>query len=242
MGFGPEYMKINTMWKREPRTGLVIPGEFALPEFEYLAGLLWHWTEKVNGMNLRLHWDGSSVTVGGRTDDAMLPAMLYQALSPLVTDTGRWRAAFPWEPVDVTVCGEAYGAGIHGGGKYRPDQGMTVFDVRVGDWWLRPDDIADVAAKLDLEPVPFVGSYSLWDAWNLITGGHHHRGTDIGKPLASAWPGVPVEGIVGTPEVELRGRGGERLITKIKVADYLQLMRAKMETGRQAQEPAEKAQ
>jgi hypothetical protein len=231
MTFGPEYTKIETLWKRAPRSGLVIPGEFSLPEFEYLAELSWRWTEKINGMNMRLRWDGSSVTVGGRTDGALLPATLCQALVPLTSDIGRWHTAFPWEAADVTVCCEGYGAGIHGGGKYRPDQAVIVFDVRVDEWWLRRDDIEDVAANLGLDVVPSVGTFSLYDAWALIAGGH-----PSGESFTSAWPGVLIEGIVGKPEVELRTRDGSRLITKIKTADYVQLERAKMEAGKRERE------
>ena len=229
MGFGPKYTKIETLWKRREGSGLVMPGEFSLPEFEFLASNPWNWTEKINGENLRLYWDGTEVTIGGRTDTALLPAALVSTLRPLTTDTERWKRMFPRG--NVTVHGEAYGAGINGGGKYRQDLAMIVFDVRVhdeesGDWWLRRPHIENVASGLGLDVVPFIGTFSLWDAWGLVSGGELPSGV---KPLVSAWDGVPIEGIVGKPEVELKTRKGERILTKIKLADYHRLKNEKIE-------------
>ena len=75
-----EYPKINTIWKRDDR-GRVIEGEYATPELEYLADLAWEWTEKVNGTNIRIGWDGAKpplgdYEIGGRTADAQIPAKL----------------------------------------------------------------------------------------------------------------------------------------------------------------------
>lgn len=227
--FGPEYSKIHTVWKRDTR-GVVIPGEWAIPEFEYLANNLFNWTEKINGTNGRLHWNGKIVTVNGRTNDALLPATLYEALRPLTSDTERWGRMFPSDDADVTICGEFYGAGIaHGSGKYRPDIAMIVFDVLVHDpkdgidWWLQRPAIENVAAGLELDVVPVIGQHTLREAWELIKSG----------TLKSAWENVPIEGIVGKPAIEFKTRKGERLIAKLKTADWTRFL--------QVQEDAEKA-
>lgn len=69
------YPKINTIWKRGPDNA-VIPGAWTCEEFELLSSVRWEWTEKVDGMNFRVHWDGRQVSFGGRTDNAQLPAQL----------------------------------------------------------------------------------------------------------------------------------------------------------------------
>jgi len=190
--FGPEYTKIQTAFKRDERN-VIIPGEWTLPEFRYLSGKDWTWTEKIDGTNIRLHWNGSEVTVGGRTDNAQVPATLVANLGP-VLDPLPWKAAFP-DADDVTVYGEGYGAKIQSGGMYRPDQALILFDVMVGRWWLRDADVADVAGKLGLEVVPPIGAFTLEQAWRGIVEGQ----------FTSRWDGARIEGIVGRPAGRVTG-------------------------------------
>lgn len=211
--FGPEYIKIQTAFKRDERK-VIIPGDWTLAEFAYLADKDWIWTEKVDGTNIRLHWNGSKLTIGGRTDNAQVPASLVAKLSPL-SDPELWRGIFP-DADDVTVYGEGYGAKIQSGGMYRPDQALVVFDVLVGRWWLTDESIADVAGKLSLDVVPLVTVATLNEAWERIT-----------KPddLSSRWPGARIEGLVGRPAVPLFTRSGDRLIVKMKVKDWTDYQR-----------------
>lgn len=52
----PEYHKIQTIWLRDPATKhqTLLEGEWAKPEFGYLADNLWEFTEKVDGTNIRI--------------------------------------------------------------------------------------------------------------------------------------------------------------------------------------------
>jgi hypothetical protein len=212
--FGPEYPKINTLFKRNGRN-VIMPGALTLPEFAYLKDNPWDWTEKVDGTNIRLHWNGSKLTVGGRTDGAQVPAKLAANIAPL-SDTVLWQAAFP-DADDVTVYGEGYGAGIQKGGTYRPDQAVIVFDVLVGRWWLSREDVADVAAKLRLETVPSFATCTIPQAWDLL----------VEDLLVSRWPGAPIEGLVGRPAVDLFNRKGERVMVKMKLRDWTDYQRRK---------------
>lgn len=210
--FGPRYPKINTMFMRDEGNH-VIPGEWAEPEFGYLKDLPWVWKEKVDGTNIRLHWNGSRMTIGGKEDDAMLPSRLVATLGALA-DPERWKSITDSD--DVTVYGEGYGKGIGPGGKYRADLAMIVFDVRVGPWWLKDEDVCDVAGKLGLEIVPLFGSFGLEKAWQIVQS----------DGMRSYWKGAAPEGLVGRPEVPLVNRSGERIITKIKRRDWDDLQRA----------------
>lgn len=220
MTFGPEYCKIQTAFKRDER-GIIIPGEWTLPEFEYLADRPWRWTEKVDGTNIRLHWNGETVTVGGRTDNAQVPAPLVANLAPQLNPS-LWATIFS-DSSDVTVYGEGYGPKIQkGGGAYRADQGLIVFDVRVGRWWLKDEDVSNVAAALGLDVVPTVGyGWTLSGAWEIVREG----------ALTSRWPGVTPEGLVGRPQVDLFSRNGDRIIVKLKLRDWADYWR-RMEASR----------
>ena len=216
--FGPEYPKINSLWKRDIKGKILVPYEYSQPEFDYLADNPWRWTEKIDGTNIRLHWDGHGVTIGGRTDAAQVPAKLITALKPY-TDPAAWSKVFGDEN-DVTVYGEGYGAGIQkGGGLSRPDQDFIMFDVRVDDWWLSDKNALDVADKLGMAVVPEIPSrYTPLQVWDIIL--EAGAGEEDGYySLVSRWEGVKIEGVVGRPEVPLHTRSGQRIITKLKLKD-----------------------
>jgi hypothetical protein len=205
--FGPEYPKIQSVFKRTV-AGVILPGDWTLPEFEYLRHAPWRWTEKIDGTNIRLHWDGTGLFLGGRTDKADVSARLASNIA-FLQDPALWKSVFP-DADDVTVYGEGYGAGIQSGGNYRPDQAFIIFDVRIGRWWLKDVDIALVATELGLSVVPFVAETTLLDAWVRIQRGE----------FTSQWPGVMMEGVVGRPTVDLFDRRGDRIITKMKLKDW----------------------
>ena len=205
-----EYHKIQTIFKRDmtQKHKPLIEGEWTLPEFEYLADLPWEFTEKVDGTNIRVIYDGSAIHFAGRTDNAQLPM-------PLVD---RLREHFPAEKMDdafpdpgglICLYGEGYGPKIQSGGKYRADQDFVLFDVRIGNWWLRRPDVEDIAAQLGIDVVPVIGEGTLHDAVAAVKAG-----------LPSTWGDFEAEGIVARPRVELRARNGERIIAKIKGRDF----------------------
>lgn len=205
------YHKIQTLWLRDPETKFrtLIEGAWATPEFEYLRNCQWSMTEKVDGTNIRVMWDGHTVTFGGKTDTAQIPATLINRLN-ILFDHERFAAAFDEGP--VCLYGEGYGAGIQkGGGNYRSDQSFVLFDVRCGDWWLRRDDVYDVASKLGTEipVVPRVGVTDLPGVVAFVRDGFNSR-----------WGDFKAEGVVVRPMIELFTRSGARVIGKLKYKDF----------------------
>jgi hypothetical protein len=188
----------------------IIVGDWAMPEFEYLQNNVWTFTEKVDGTNIRVYWDGESVTFGGRTDNAQIPNGVINRLNDLFYSTPARMRLKEVFPDGATLYGEGYGAGIQkAGASYRPKQDFVLFDVKVGEWWLERINVEDVAKRLELEIVPVIGEGTLWDAIELVKGN-----------LISNWGDFGSEGIVARPKTELQNRGGERIITKIKVRDF----------------------
>jgi hypothetical protein len=202
-----EYTKINTIWKRDER-GRIIEGDYATPEFAYLAGLDWDWTEKVDGTNVRVGWDGQAIEFGGRTSNAQMPTKLVSALREMFDAPARFAEVFGES--SAVLYGEGYGAGIQGGGgNYSPMQTFVLFDVTVGPWWLRRADMEDVADKFGLRSVPIIGRGTL--PW---------ASDHVKDVLISTWGDFPAEGMVGRPPVDLFGRKGERIMAKIKTRDF----------------------
>lgn len=201
-----EYPKIETLLNRDKKTSKVILGEWRLPEFEYLKDCIWTFTEKVDGTNIRIMWDGQKVTFGGKTNNAQIPAFLITKLQEL----------FPVDKFSIykdSMClyGEGYGARIQkGGGNYISDGvNFVLFDVKVGDWWLRRDDVVDVSLKLNIGLIPNVGEGTLIQAIEKTQNG-----------FLSKYGNFQAEGIVIRPKVELMTRSGHRLIGKIKAKDF----------------------
>ena len=207
-----KYHKIPTVWKRDPATNhkTLIEGEWATPELAYLAHNEWVFTEKIDGTNIRVMWDGQAITFGGKTDRAQLPAKLVKRLNEMfLPQTATFADKF-----DCPVClyGEGYGAGIQkGGGDYGATQEFALFDVKVADWWLQREDIDDVAGALSLYVVPVVGAGTLHDLVAKVSNG-----------IPSLWGPFSAEGIVARPAVELFARNGKRIITKLKCRDFAQ--------------------
>ncbi len=208
-----EYHKINTVFKRDMATKhkTLIEGDWALPEFEYLAGNPWVFTEKVDGTNIRVMYQDGAVTFGGKTDKAQIPAQLVTRLNDRflhLAERMQWIFG-----CDACLYGEGYGAKIQkGGGNYRPDQDFVLFYVRVGEWWLQRADVEDVAEKLGIAVVPIIGEGSLLEAVNWAKRG-----------IRSTWGNFEAEGIVARPKTELKTRSGQRIITKIKCRDFPRL-------------------
>jgi hypothetical protein len=239
-----EYHKINAPFKRYtegPLKGKFIPGEWAMPEFKYLADNEWEGTEKVDGTNIRIYLrrdqDSLYVEFKGRSDNANIPKHLLAHLEETFPTSHPWARVGERDAIigtwmidhdltDVTLYGEGYGPKIQsGGGNYRSDASFVLFDVKIGGFWLDRANVNDVAAKLGIDAVPVVGRGTLWEAIAFVTG---RASTDFRVmnepgapiPMKSAWGDFDAEGLVIRPTVPLFTRKGERVITKIKTVDF----------------------
>ena len=198
---------------RDERTNKIIEGQYALPEFEILKDVPWTFTEKVDGTNIRVMWNGENVVFGGKTDNAQIPVQLLYKLQELFGGTAKkelFKAAFQ-DGAEVCLYGEGYGAKIQkGGGNYNATgTSFVLFDVKVGGWWLKRGDVEDVAKKLGIDAVPIIGEGTLTDAVEKTRVGFN-----------SQWGAFIAEGIVMRPKVELFTRRGDRIIAKIKTKDF----------------------
>jgi hypothetical protein len=212
-----QYHKINSLFKRDQK-GKLLLNEYSRPEFEYLKNCSWVLTEKVDGTNIRVMYDPKVPSLGGeklipwvsfngKTDNAQMPAPLVAKL----------RELFPVEifqdVFDCRVClyGEGFGAKIQkGGGNYIKDAvDFVLFDVKIEEWWLKREDIEDIATRLGIQVVPIIDEGTLGFMENLCRTG-----------FKSQWGDFIAEGIVAKPAVELKTRSGERIITKLKYKDF----------------------
>lgn len=207
-----KYEKIETLWERDMEgSKKLIEGKFRNPTVEMCRNLPWDWTEKIDGTNVRIHWDGHSVSFGGRTESAQIPAPLVNRLNELFGgETNAQVFEQKFGENEVILYGEGYGKKIQNGGLYKHDGvDFILFDVMIGRLYLRRDSVEDIARCFGIQAVPIVLRGTIDDAVAFVKS----------KPMSTIGT-APMEGVVGRLPEELFDRRGNRLIVKIKVRDF----------------------
>jgi len=210
-----EYHKIETLYVRDEKTHRLVE-PLTLKNRIYGCLKTWHWTEKIDGTNIRLIWKDGTLTIGGRTDNAQIHADLIKWIYAHVTPDAL--AATFADSSHVVLYGEGYGAGIQkGGGNYSPEKKLILFDVRVFDehgngWWLADENVRDIGAKLGLEVVASFGEMTLEEATEWVRKGIQSQHAVVNGTMA--------EGLIGRPVEALFDKKGHRLIVKLKTKDF----------------------
>lgn len=207
-----EYNKIGVVFNRDVNgTKKLIEGDFKSETVEYLKDNKWVFTEKIDGTNIRIYWDGHKVQFFGRTNKAEIPAHLMKYLSDTFSTI---EAEEIFEQMfgekEVTLYGEGYGYKIQNGGLYRNDVSFIMFDVMIDNVWLKREDIEDIAKSFGVDCVPIIMEGTIEDAVSFVKT----------KPMSTIGK-APMEGLVGKPAFEVYDRMGNRVITKIKVRDFV---------------------
>jgi len=208
-----EYHKIQTVFKRSPESKYknLIEGDFTMPEFEALKDIEWTWTEKIDGTNIRILWDGMTIRFGGRTDSAQIPTTLLKVLQDKFSPD-IMKQVFG-DSAEVCLYGEGYGNKIQTGNVYMTDSvDFILFDVRVGSVWLTRESTEDIAKKVSIKIVPIISKGDLMTAVSMVRAGFISTISQDRRYIA--------EGLIMKPSIDLLTRTGERIITKIKHKDF----------------------
>lgn len=209
-----EYHKIETVFERDEKTKKLIDLKFRNATVEFLRNCDWEFTEKVDGTNIRVHWDGHKVEFGGRTDKATIPQYLLDRLETLF---GGYENEQIFEQKfankEVFLFGEGYGGKIQGVGKqYRDDVDFILFDVMINGYYQPRESVVDIANYFNIDVVPIVLTGTIQEGVEYVK---TNRKSTIAKN------GAELEGVVGRPKMEVFDRTGNRLIVKIKYRDFL---------------------
>lgn len=208
------YIKIDTPFERDnDGTKKLIDGKFRNETVEYLKDNKWLCSEKIDGTNIGVVWDGHKVSFQGRTERAQIPTQLVNKLNELFGGTiNEEMFEQKFGEMNVILFGEGYGPKIQkGGGLYRDNVSFILFDVYLSDQnlWLKRDAVEDIAKSFGIDVVDIVLTGTLQEAIGFVkTKPKSHIGT------------ANMEGLVCRPTVELLDRMGRRVITKIKVCDF----------------------
>lgn len=205
-----EYEKIETIFVRDEKTKKLNESIFRNETVEFLKDIDWEFTEKIDGTNIRVYWDGHKVSYYGRTDKAQIPSQLMNRLIELFggnTNEEMFEQKFGETP--VMLIGEGYGAKIQKGGDYRQDNDFILFDVCINNNYLSRENVKDIANYFNIDVVPTIMIGKLQEGIDYVK-------TKPKSKIGSAYS----EGLVARPLIELRDRIGKRVIVKIKVRDF----------------------
>lgn len=206
-----EYHKIETLFIFDKETKKHIYGEFYNPNVEALKNVQWIITEKIDGMNFRIFWDGHKLSYGGRTDNATFTKEQEEYIrSELINKDIEILFEQKFMEKQVYIYGELYGVGIQSGGMYTNGYNIDfkVFDIEIDGVILTKYGARDLAFELGYNFVPIVGEMTLIQALDKIK-----------SEETSYFSSAKLEGYVATPIGDFRDRLGRRIIVKIKKRD-----------------------
>ena len=204
------YHKIDGLFERNIETKKLEEGKFRNPIIEYLKDNPWEFTEKVDGTNIRIGWDGHKVSFYGRTDKALIPAELTNRLIELFGGNENEELfEQKFGEKEVILIGEGYGGKIQGKRGYSEKEDFILFDVMIEGCYLSRTAVKEIAEYFQIKVVPVI----------LI--GTIQQGIDYVKTKPKSVIGAEIsEGLVGRPIFELNNNTGRRIITKIKTRDF----------------------
>ena len=209
-----KYTKIETVFERDTEgTKKLIEGKFRNETVEYLKDNQWIGTEKIDGTNIGIVWDGHNVSYQGRTEKSQIPAHLMDKLTELFGGTVNEELfEQKFGEMSVILFGEGYGAKIQKvGGNYRSDVSFIPVEAYLPkqNLWMKRGAVEDIAKTFGVDAVPIVYEGDLAGAVVFVKS----------KPKSTIGT-ADMEGIVCKPAVDVLDRMGNRLIVKIKVCDF----------------------
>lgn len=221
------YQKIETLFEFDLATKQFID-KFYNPLVEQLKDYTWVFTEKIDGTNLRIHWDGYNLTYSGRTDDANFSE--EQSLwieSNIVTKEIEQVFEQIFKDKWITIYGELYGKNIQKRGRFYSDNyQFKVFDIMLPilekplkEKYVSRKVMESICKSLGYDTVPILFEGTINEGLSYVLNNDK-----------SSFSEASLEGVVGKIKYDLLDENGKRIIIKIKKRDlptvYLQYKEA----------------
>jgi hypothetical protein len=208
-----QYHKIETLFKFNQETHTWNYGEYYNKNVEILKDNQWLYTEKIDGTNLRIYWDGHKLQYNGRTDNSQFSKHQIDFIeSQLVNEDIETVFEQTFKDNEAYVFGELYGNKIQNGGLYTDGKGLgfRVFDIEINNIFLEYENAKELAKSLGYDFVPFIFIGTIDEAIKYVL-----------ETNKSTFSNAKLEGVVGKPLGDFRDRLGKRIVVKIKKKDLL---------------------
>lgn len=208
-----EYQKIETLYKFDSATKKY-KSEFYNDIVSYLSPLPWIASEKYDGTNIRVHYDGHRVEWSGRTDNSELPKEVSELLQNTFGDS---EIVFEqmFGDKDVILFMECYGGKVQGG-IYGGLERLIGFDVMVNGTYLHKFSIKPIFDAFCVKTVEFFEVKSLNEAISYVKEGRLASDVQCDRKTR-------MEGLVCVPLLRLYDHQGKRIAVKIKIRDLEKL-------------------
>jgi hypothetical protein len=209
-----EYHKIETLRQFDQGVKKFVSNTFYNTNVEILKNHDWQFTEKIDGTNFRVYWNGHTLSYAGRTDNAVFSDEQKAFIEEKLVNeamTNSFEALF--KEKEVVVYGELYGNKIQKDGHlYTSDNGygFKVFDVYKDDIFMPYKHLIHLCKEIGYDVVPLVFIGSIQDGINYVQ-----------NNFKSTFSNATLEGLVGKPVGEFLDYRGNRIIVKIKRRDLL---------------------
>lgn len=207
-----EYQKIESLYKFDAeRKGFT--KEFFNPIVEYLKDLQWYGTEKIDGTNIRIHWDGIKFEIAGRTDNAEVPKAIQEIFNEIFNSDMEVIFEQKFGKKDVCLFCEGYGGKIQKGA-YSCETKLIGFDIMVEDTYLDKETSYKMFEEIGIEFVPVMLFKNLQEAIDYVK--------NVEDSIQCQ--GDKTEGLVCYPIKRVYDHQGNRIIVKIKRKDLAKLL------------------
>lgn len=206
-----EYQKIETLYKFYNEIKR-FRKEFYNPIVEYLKDCKWIGTEKIDGTNVRVLWNGHNFEFSGRTDKAVLPKELQELLKNTFNYDMEVMFEQKFGDKEVLLFMEGYAGKIQNGA-YKGSEKVIGFDIMVNSIYLDKKVSEQIFEELGIKFVPVIEFNNLQECIDFVK---NHQSSII-------QPESQMEGLVCYPAVRLYDHQGNRIIVKIKNKDLKKL-------------------
>lgn len=198
-----EYRKIPNIFEFDNKRNIIGLAE----PFNTLKEIMWIGTEKIDGTNIRVMWDGYNLTFAGRTDAAQIPLHLLEKLKDLFNEDVIEQI---FKERNVIFYGEGYGAKIQkDGGKYSSDAEFICFDIKINGECVDRSTLTNICSQLNINFSQRVFFGTLVEAIDYVRA-HHVSCLNALHEM---------EGIVLEPSIGIYDKNGELLKCKCKWRD-----------------------
>lgn len=224
------YPKITSPFKRTDNKSKTVNVGVWFDEYAEFFGeneTPFYATEKVDGTNLNIIYDGNHVHYTGHTDKTVWNPEVEEWIKNNFNANFEQICEQLFGENEIRLCGELIGPKIQSNFYKLEDYKFILFDIHndtTNTWWRR-EKVEEIAKELNLDIVPLVmNKFSFANlstesknslmGWTYILQNNVKLESKINKD-------VEIEGFVVRPLMEILKANGERVIYKIKIKDIL---------------------
>lgn len=215
-----EYQKIENIYKFNTKEKKYEEIYFS-PIVGYLKNNDWIVSEKVDGTNIRVYYDGHRVSWSGRTDKSVLPKEVEELLQKTFGESEIiFEQEFGGKEVELFM--ECYGGKIQGG-LYGGEERLIGFDIMINGVYLDKLNIKGIFDKFGVKTINFEIVNGLSAVIENVKYISNHTDSKTLSQLSVPTKDTKIEGYVCVPTMPLYDRNGQRIIVKIKAETMAKL-------------------